>query len=180
MFEFFWRRKASVWLAVLYIVLGLPLVIYPDLSGRIFCWCLAGGSVVYASSHLWRYVEGRQEGYPAVSDLALAIVFFILGLFCFFGYRVILSILPVALGVVLLIDGVGKLPLLMEERRHQLGIFRPLLFSTLLPLVFGVVLLVNPFGVTKLVIRFFGISLVADGICDLITVITSRGKLRRM
>ena len=73
MFEFFWRRNASVWLAVLYIVLGLPLVIYPDLSGRIFCWCLAGGSVVYASSHLWRYVEGRQEGYPAVSDLALAI-----------------------------------------------------------------------------------------------------------
>ena len=45
------------------------------------------------------YVEGRQEGYPAVSDLALAIVFFILGLFCFFGYRVILSILPVALDV---------------------------------------------------------------------------------
>ena len=43
-------------------------------------------------------------------------------------------------------------------------------------LVLGIVLIANPFGVAKTVIRFFGIGLIVDGVCDLITVLSARGR----
>ncbi len=36
MFQFFWSRTASVWIAVLYIALGLPLLLFPAASGSVF------------------------------------------------------------------------------------------------------------------------------------------------
>lgn len=51
-----------------------------------------------------------------------------------------------------------------------------MLWAAVLPLVLGIVLIANPFGVAKTVIRFFGIGLIVDGVCDLITVLSARGR----
>ena len=68
MFQFFWSRTASVWIAVLYIALGLPLLLFPAVSGSVFVWSLATGAAVYAFSHLWRYIQGHKT---ATSSLSL-------------------------------------------------------------------------------------------------------------
>lgn len=33
--QFFWSRTASVWIALLYIILGLPLLLFPGASGSV-------------------------------------------------------------------------------------------------------------------------------------------------
>ena len=50
--QFFWSRTASIWIALLYIILGLPLLLFPGASGSVFVWALAAGAAVYAVSHL--------------------------------------------------------------------------------------------------------------------------------
>jgi len=59
--RFFWTRAATVWLGVLYMVLGLLLLLFPDASGRLFVRSLAAGAVVYGVVHLWRYGQDRRE-----------------------------------------------------------------------------------------------------------------------
>lgn len=44
MFQFFWSRTASVWIAILYMALGLPLLLFPAISGSVFVWSLAAGA----------------------------------------------------------------------------------------------------------------------------------------
>ena len=61
MFEFFWVRAASVWIAVLYIVMGLLLLAFPGASSTLFVWVLAAGAAAYGASHLWRYIQGRRS-----------------------------------------------------------------------------------------------------------------------
>ena len=48
------------------------------------------------------------------------------------------------------------------------------LISAVLPLILGIVLLVNPFRAAKAAIMFFGISILADGLFELITYIQQR------
>ena len=55
MFQFFWTRSASIWISILYMALGLPLLLFPGISGTIFVWALSAGAAVYAA---WALVCG--------------------------------------------------------------------------------------------------------------------------
>ena len=60
----------------------------------------------------------------------------------------------------------------MKFRRFLRDNYKGYLF--VLPLILGIVLLVNPFRAAKAAIMFFGISILADGLFELITYIQQR------
>ncbi len=174
MFSYFWGRNASLPLAAAYVLLGLFLTVFPDLSGTIFVWVLAGICLVFAIVRLWRYVQRRRADAGGAGDLIAAAAGLLLALFFWLWPHVVLSFLPLVLGALLLLDGVGKLPLVMDVRRAGLPLPPPLVLSAAVPAVLGIVMIADPFGVTRLVIRFFGISLMVDGVCDCVTLLSRR------
>lgn len=173
-FRFFWTRTASIWSAVLYMALGLLLFLFPAASGAVFVWALAAGAAVYAFLHLRRYRQSRQAGEDAGTDLFLTVLPLTFAAFALFWPQAILSLLPLALGALLLVDGIGKAPLILPAFIDKSPALIPLLFSSLIPLLLGVVLVLNPFHTARLVIMVFGITLTADGISDLLTAWMSR------
>ena len=172
--QFFWNRTASVWIALLYIVLGLPLLLFPGISGSVFVWSLAAGATVYACSHLWRYLQGRKAEQASGTDLFLTVLPLAFSIFAIIWPEAILPFLPLVLGALLLIDGIGKIPLVISGIQDEIPALIPLLLSALIPVVLGVLLLVNPFHAAQLVIMVFGIALIGDGISDLVTALISR------
>lgn len=171
--QFFWSRTASVWIALLYIILGLPLLLFPSASGSVFVWALAAGAAVYAASHLWRYIQSRKMEQASGGDLFLAVLPLAFAIFSISWPQAILSFLPLVLGALLLVDGVGKAPLAIAAIQSKPPILIPLVLS-LLPIALGVLLVVNPFHVAQLAIMIFGAALVADGVSDLVTALISR------
>lgn len=174
MFRFFWSRSASVWTAYLYVFLGAMLLIFPGITGTVFCWFLAGGSLIYAAGRLFYYVSCRKKGCSSLKDLILGFSFFGFTLFCCFFPLTVLSILPMVLGIILLLDGVGKLPLLIAALQDRSPLTAALAISVLVPMFLGFLIAANPFDTAKTVIMFFGTALVADGVCDLGTAIYAR------
>lgn len=172
--QFFWTRTASVWIALLYIILGLPLLLFPGASGSVFVWALAAGAAVYAVSHLWRYLQERKTGQASGGDLFLAVLPLAFSIFSLSWPQAILSFLPLVLGALLLVDGVGKVPLVIAAVRSKPPILIPLLLSSLIPIVLGTLLVVNPFHAAQMVIMIFGAALVADGVSDLVTAVMSQ------
>lgn len=168
------RRPDSILIPVLCMVLGIPLLLYPGISGRLFCLGLAVGAFVYAAARLTRYFRAKRQGWAYAGDKILGIVFLCIGLFCLFFWRGILSFLPMMLGLILLFDGFLRLPMAIDTWKLRLPSRIPSLASALLPLIFGMIMVINPFSVTSLIIRFFGISLIVDGACALAAAIVSR------
>ena len=117
-----------------------------------------------------------QDGYKTqtLGTLVIGVLCLAFGIFCFSRPYVVLSFLPIALGIMLLVDGIGKMPLAVDA----LSVYSPyrfwVLISAVLPLILGIVLLVNPFRAAKAAIMFFGISILADGLFELITYIQQR------
>lgn len=172
--KYFWFRSASVIMAIVYMALGLILLLFPGASGTVFCWGLAAVLLAYAVSRFWFFYRARRDGYTASGTLTLGLLFAAFGIFCIARPDIILSFLPLTLGIVLLVDGVGKLPLAIDAlfSRHPYRLM--LALSSLAPLALGVVTIANPFGAAKTVIMFFGASLLLDGLFDLITAIQTR------
>lgn len=172
--QFFWSRTASVWIALLYMALGIPLLLFPGFSGSVFVWALAGGAAVYGISHLWRYLQARKSGQASGGDLFLTVLPLAFSIFSIAWPQAILSFLPLVLGSLLLVDGVGKLPLVIAATQSRTSVFLPLLLSSLIPLILGLLLVINPFHAAQIVIMVFGAALLADGISDLTTALMAR------
>ncbi|MBS4931959.1 MAG: DUF308 domain-containing protein, partial [Clostridiales bacterium] len=100
-----------------------------------------------------------------------------LGVFFLLFYNIIFSFLSLVLGILLLADGIGKIPVLISAKQESSIVVKPLIFSTVVPLILGIILIVNPFGLPKFVLMFFGISLILDGAVDLYTVFYTRSHL---
>ena len=141
MFEFFWVRAASMWIAAAYVLMGVLLLLFPGVSSTVFVWALAAGAAVYGASHLWRYVQARRAGQANGGDLFLSIL---PAVFALLRPQAILSVLPLVLGALLLVDGVGKLPLAIAAVRERFPSMIPLLLASLLPIVLGALIVANP------------------------------------
>lgn len=175
MFEFFWVRAASVWVAALYIAMGVLLFAFPAASSTFFVWALAGGAAAYGVSHLVRYLQERKaagKGNPG--DLFLTVLPAAFSAFALVWPQTILAVLPLVLGSLLLVDGVGKLPLAITGLREQYPGMIPLALSSVVSIVLGALLVINPFAAVRIAVMVFGGALVADGVSDLATVILEK------
>ncbi|HIR28990.1 MAG TPA: DUF308 domain-containing protein [Candidatus Choladousia intestinigallinarum] len=170
MFDFFWNRKATMWSSWVYIVIGLILVLFPGISGAIFCWGLGIAALVYGAGRLFNWNKLRNAGYKVNGEAVVGVILVLIALVCFFRPASILSFLPLTLGLVLILDGAGKIPLAMEAFRQKAPYSGMGLLSAALPLLLGIVLVMNPFGAAKTVIMAFGVFLLIDGVSDLLRV----------
>lgn len=173
MFQFFWTRAASVWVAALYVAMGVLLLAFPAASGTFFVWALAGGAA-YGAIHLARYLQGRKAGAANPGDLFLTALPAAFSVFAFAWPQAILSVLPLVLGSLLLMDGIGKLPLAITGLREQFPGMVPLALSAIVPIVLGALIVIAPFAAVRIAVMVFGAALVADGISDLATVILEK------
>ena len=85
-----------------------------------------------------------------------------------------LSVLPLVLGSLLLVDGVGKLPLALTAIRDKYPNMVPMILASVIPILLGILIVVNPFQTAKIVVMVFGLSLVADGASDFLTVLLDK------
>lgn len=175
MFSHFQGRKAAIGIALLYIVFGILFIVFPGVIGSAFCWILAIGSLAIAAAQFWSFYRIRRDGGAGVGPLTLAVLLTIFGIFCIARADLILSFLPMVLGIVLLIDGIGKLPAAIGTLTSASGNLARILsgVSSLIPLILGIILIVDPFGAAKTVIVFFGISILVDGVLDLVSAINA-------
>ena len=107
-------------------------------------------------------------------DVFLAVLPAAFAAFSLIWPQAVLSVLPLVLGSLLLVDGVGKLPLAYMGVREQHPGMIPMLLSSIIPILLGRLIIVNPFTTMQLVVMVFGATLAADGTSDLVTVILEK------
>lgn len=161
-------RLSSVGIAVCMAAFGILLAIYPKMSGVIFTKGFAVIVLLFAISHVWKWLKARKYGLGGTGELIGAVLLLLLSGIGFFKPEIVLSFLPFVTGALLIVDGIVKIPLITEmwSRGSELRWFGVL--SALLPLLLGIVLISYPFGAAAAVIRVFGIFLLIDGISDII------------
>ena len=152
--------------AVIYTVVGFVVTLNPGASANLVCTGIGICAVVYGAFSILFYFIRRGDDDVSRFTLPVGIAFAAVGAFCFIAPRTVLSIIPLMFGIVLLIDGAGKLGRSLELKR--LGFARWTLLATVAVLImlFGVVLVAQPGMAIDAVMRLFGALLAADGIIE--------------
>ncbi len=158
--------------AVAYAILGLVLIIRPGLTASVLCAGLGICALIFGLVRIISYFLRRDSATGA--DLAVGIALAAVGILCLAAPRTVMSILPLLLGVVLIIDGAGKLSRSLELRKLGYSHWYLTLLLAACLLLVGIVMVLNPFGMVETAVTFFGICLLIDGLLDIILLLRLR------
>ena len=169
-------RNSLILSSLLYIVLGVVLLVMPELSLGFACLLIGGAVVIYGVVRRAAYLRGG----PAADklDLVLGVLLILLGLFLLIWIRFLLAFVPVVLGIYILIDSFGSLKRSLDMKALGFGRWWVSFLVAAALAICGLVMVLNPFGTIEGLVMFIGLGFLIDGVTTLVNTILLE-RLRR-
>ena len=172
--------KSYIFISALYVVLGVVLLAWPTLSVQMICYGLAVAMIVIGISYgIMYFTKDSLEGFLQM-DLVIGIVCLAFGIFILLNPTFLSSVLPFAMGIILLLGAIVKIQSAFNMKKLRLKKWYLILICALVIGVLGAVLLWNPFEEEKYMILYIGICLILDGLTNLISLICIQVKVKKL
>lgn len=150
--------------ALISIVIGALLIIYPDqvitAMGRVVAVIIILAGVFFIISQIFEF------GLNALG-IVVGAVLAIIGVWIFASPTAVLTIIPIAIGVILVVHGVQDLSMAIEGSRAHMPHPWIAYIIAALNIILGLLCVSNAFGLVDIALRLIGIMLVYDGITDI-------------
>lgn len=156
--------------AVLCIILGVVLVIYPNTSLAIVCRAVGVIVLITGLGFLVSHMRGGIVSWFYKLDLILGAIFVILGGYILLNPLGLLSIIPIVFGVLLIYHGISDLGQALELRKYEANRWWISIIIAIITIALGILVMRNPFDTIEMLMKIIGVCLVYDGLSDLLLV----------
>lgn len=164
-----WEKLVT---AIVAIVLGIVFVADPNGSGDAVCKVAGVAMIVLAAAMLIRYFTSAQL-FP--ENLIFSAVLLLLGIFFIAKSGVVMTVLGLFFGIFLVIDGASKIRDGIDAAKAKMQGWWIWFLLALLTIVLGVLVM---FG--ESVMTLLGISLIVDGVSDIVTTLWLSAGVRKV
>ena len=153
--------------ALLCILLGVLLVVWPGLSMQIVCTAVGAVLLIGGGVRLAVYFMTRDGSVYAQINLIVGIILAVVGIWILLQPDKVLAIIPIIVGIVIILHGANNLRQAVTLCQDKYDKWWVALILGLLTVGFGVLLILRPFEALDTVVMMIGISLIYDGISDI-------------
>ena len=180
--KFFWKelKSNSIPTAVLSLIYGLILIIWPDTSANTICYVVAAAIILVGIVFIIQYIRKDVMRDFYRKDLVAGLVAISLGLIALFRVDIIKGIIPTVLGFIVLFSGIVKLQNAFDMLRMKYAYWYVILILAILNLAFGAVLILEPSWIVNMVFVLIGCGLVYSGASDLLTIFFVSKTIKRL
>ncbi|MDO4522349.1 MAG: DUF308 domain-containing protein [Eubacteriales bacterium] len=163
-------KKSFCILSVAYIVIGIVLLVWPDISVRTLCYVFGVGMLIFGGAYLIIYFTKDRLLSVMQPDLVIGVVGVSTGVFILLKMEYMLEIIPFALGIVSLLGAVVKVQHALDLRHIRSGHWYVMLLWALILGILGALLVANPFESLEVIVVLIGVALIIDGVGNLISI----------
>jgi uncharacterized membrane protein HdeD (DUF308 family) len=157
-------QKTMLITAVVYVVVGLILIIWPDAARQILIYAIGAAALIYGGYRIVDFFVRKEHLSGVVQfGVALGIAGVLLGLFLIVESALVVTLLSAIIGVAVIIDSVLRLQIALNLRHTGARYWLILLVTALVMLGFGILLLFNPFTAIRVATIVAGVGLLLDG-----------------
>ena len=166
--KFLKRLKTNIVIsALLCILLGIVLVVWPDMSMQIVCTAIGAVLLIGGGVRLAVYFTARDGSVYAQMNLIMGIILAVVGVWILLQPDKVLAIIPIIVGIVIALHGINNLQQAITLCKEKYDKWWVALILGLLTIGFGVLLVCRPFEALDTAVKFIGIFLIYDGISDI-------------
>lgn len=173
-------KRHFILVSVLYLILGIILIIWPATSLTVVCYVLGAIMILYGLLQVVRYFSLDKEFRIFKLDLFIGIVSLVFGIFTLVSPGMIISILPVIVGIFFLVEAVIKIQNAVELNRAGFDNWWLVLLVGILVAALGVLLLINPFAAMTTFVMVIGICLIVDSAASIWSVYCVSKRVRQV
>lgn len=159
--------------SIVTLILGIVLIVWPDLSGALMCYMLGGALIVMGVIQLIVYLRGQRVGLYNRFNMIMGVVLALLGIWICVKPEIVLGLIPVVLGFLLLLHAFQDFRYTMNIKNAGVGRWWVALIATLVTFVLGVFLVLHPLFAFEMAMVYVGIGLVYNGVSDLVLIIAA-------
>ncbi len=168
MYRFFKTLKANYLIsAVLCVLFGITLVVWPDISSKVICIGLGCVLALTGVVNLITFFVRRDGTLLSQLNLLAGIVLAVLGGWIILDPGVLIRIIPVVIGVIIAVHGGHNLLQAVELCREKYDKWWVALLLGIVTIGFGALLICNPFEAVSTMVTLIGVLLIFDGISDI-------------
>jgi len=159
--------------ALIYLILGLVLVIWPGTARSIICYAIGALLIIFGLGRVLS--QWNSMGFLSLGNgYLMGLVCLLMGLLLIIHTEALTAIFGTGLGLIIMADSLIKLQISYQLRKSHLGSARRNAICALVTLLLGLLMLFNPFKAIDAMTIFIGICLMLDGIINLLIGIDVR------
>lgn len=156
--------------AILCILLGIVLLVYPNTSLTVVCRAVGAIVLITGLGFVGSYMRVGKTRWFGKIELVFGSIFAILGGFIVLYPLGIISIIPLVFGILLVYHGIANMKQAFELHRYKdKGWWFPVLIAAS-TIALGVLIMRNPFGTIEMLMRIIGVCLLYDGLMNTMLV----------
>lgn len=156
--------------AVTLLICGLVLLLMPELTLVTIANVIGIFVIVIGAFFLVSYFM-RKELAAGNNDLIKGLVIVFVGIFICVKSELVVSILPVVLGIGVVLSGILKLQHAFDLKRMGFGTWIRIAITAAINVFIGLIVILNPFSTAAWLMRLVGIAFIFSGVTDLVTTI---------
>lgn len=156
--------------ALLMVIAGLILLFMPELTLMTIANLIGFIVIIIGAIFLISYM-GRKQLAAGNYDLVKGLIIVCVGIFICVKSELVVSVLPVILGIGVAVSGILKLQHALDLRRMGYSTWIRIGVTAAISIFIGLLVIMNPFSTVAWLMRFVGIGLVYSGVTDLITTV---------
>lgn len=174
--HFKWQSMIA---AVLYLIVGLLLLFYPQSIADLICNLVGAGMIVYGAVLIISYFMMDLQDSLFRNDFVFGIVWILLGILVIKEKSVFQAMIPFIMGIMIISSGFLKLQDGIDAIRMGYPKSWVYLIMAAISIVLGLVILFNLISANALLYQIIGAGLVYCGISDLYFTITLSSKIKK-
>ena len=172
--------KSYIFLSALYVALGVVLLAWPALSVKMIGIGIGIVMLVLGITYAIIYfTKDNPKGFLQM-DLVIGIICLAFGVFILLNQSFLTTVLPFAMGIILLLGAVVKIQSAFNMKRMIYKKWYLMLIAALLIVALAVVLLCNPFEQERHMLLYIGCCLMFDGLTNLISMCCILFRVRKL
>lgn len=171
-------NKGMVASIILYVVIGVILIIWPETTAKIVNYMIAVALACAGLSFLAKYVKKDILNSSKSFDFSIGVVLISMALYLFLKPTFVASIFPIILGFIIFVSGSVKLQNAIDMARIGYEKWWIMMLMAVIAISGGILILVNPFSTAKILTVIIGAIFVYSGLSDLIATLVVKGKMK--
>ena len=166
-------KIGCITVSALLCAVGIFFITVPDVSAKIIGALVGASLIVFGALRLVGCLSKDLYRLAFQFDMETGILLIILGGIILINPKNLMSFICIVIGIAILIDGIFKVRISFDSRKFGIKSWWAILALAIITAVIGAALIFDSAKGAEVLTVFLGISLLAEGLLNLYTVITT-------
>lgn len=172
-------KNATICTGVIFVLAGLVLLIYPEVTARTIAYAVALISELMGILYITSYFRTQPSLDGMNKGLVVGLIAMMFGIFVFVKDEIIISVIPILLGFLVATSGLNTLQQGIDLARVNASGWGVVILISVVNIVIGVVAICNPFSTATVLLRIIGAGFVYSGATDIIISIYLSSRIKK-